>query len=83
MTDEEYFNIKPCPNPVHSFRIWNMLVHWQIAADEWALVESPDKMKTYWLFFGKVVTKEGAVAYEFIFGRLSILWGFFNNKERG
>lgn len=38
----EYYDIHPCPNPPHEFRIGKLIGEWQIAQDHWSFLLGDD-----------------------------------------
>ena len=76
MKAREYFNIKPCTNPVHEISIGRFLLHWQWAVDNWCHITNRDHEVVHWIRVGTTRNMEGQKLYEIIVGKLSIMWGF-------
>ena len=72
----KYFEVTRCTNPAHSFKIGNLIGQWQIANDMWVTITDRGQELTHWFRFGKCRDQEGHTIYEFVFWKLSIIWGF-------
>lgn len=72
----QYFEVTQCTNPRHDFRIGRLIGQWQIANDNWVTITDKGQELTHWFRFGKCRNQEGATIYEFVFWKLSIIWGF-------
>lgn len=72
----KYFDVKPCTNPPHPFKIGRMVGQWCIANDTWITITDKGREMTHWVRFGKMRDQDDATIYEIVIWKLSIMWGF-------
>ena len=77
MTDAElrtHFDLKPCKNPPHAFRIWRLLGEWIWAGDCWSQLVG-QHLQTMHVSFHSICCVNGTKAYSIVIWRLKIIWG--------
>lgn len=76
----KFYDVHPCPNPPHEFKIGNLMGEWQIAQDCWSylLGDNTDSRSTCvdcWVHIGKHKRLQ-ITCYNVIIYKLKITIGF-------
>lgn len=65
-----------CTNPLHMFKFKLFIFQWQIANDLWTSASYDGSYaRSYFLYFGRITSKDGFCAYSIIIWKLSINFG--------
>ena len=78
MTDADlrkHFDLKPCPNPSHSFSIGSLIGKWIWAEDCWSQL-AQGRLQTFYFTLHRIDSATGTRAYSLVLWKLKIIWGW-------
>lgn len=77
MTRDElrtHFDLKPCPNPKHLFKVGRLMGEWRWARDAWSQLVG-ETMQTLHLALHTTHAVDGTTIHSITIWKLKVIWG--------